>query len=101
MQNLTSLFPGLLRKASADPQVVLIFMQQLWPHLAGAELARKCSPQSLKSKTLFIRVHDPTWERELQSPQIQQLLLGRIHAFWNQRIIERIVPESHPKSSFS
>ncbi len=98
MQHLATYFPSLLRKASADPEVALIFMQQLWPHLAGAELARKCSPQSLKGKTLFIRVHDPTWERELQSPQIQQLLLGRIHAFWNQRIIERIVLESHPKA---
>ncbi len=97
MQHLASFFPALLRKASADPEVALIFLQELWPQLAGADLARKCSPQSLKKKTLIIRVHDPTWERELQSPQIQKLLLGRICAFWKRRIIERIVPAPHPK----
>lgn len=96
MQHLASYFPALLSRASKDPEVVLIFMKQFWSHLAGEELARKCSPHALRSKTLIIRVHDPTWQRELQSAPLQRLLLDRIHAFWKQRIIEKIVPEAHP-----
>lgn len=95
MQHLASYFPEILSKASKDPEATLIFMQQLWPQMAGEELARKCSPHALTGKTLIIRVHDPTWQRELQSPPIQRLLLGRIRAFWKQRIIEKIVPQAH------
>lgn len=97
MQHLASFFPELLRKASSDPEVVLIFLRRLWPQLAGAELARKCMVQDFKGKTLIIRVLDPVWERELGSVELQEILRSRINSFWRQRLIERIALWQHPR----
>ncbi|HSR53581.1 MAG TPA: DUF721 domain-containing protein [Acidobacteriota bacterium] len=96
MKKLNTFFPQLLHGASQDPEVVLIFLKEMWPHLAGAEMARHCQPVQLEGKTLVVSVSRRAWMEELRRAELQRRLLAAINDFWQKRLIERIRPEMRP-----
>ncbi|HSR70666.1 MAG TPA: DUF721 domain-containing protein [Acidobacteriota bacterium] len=96
MKKLNTFFPALLNRASRDPEVVLIFLREMWPHLAGAKMADHCRPEGLEGKTLIVSVAERSWKEELCQAELQRRLLASINDFWQKRLIERIRVEMRP-----
>lgn len=96
MQGLAAFFPHLLSKAAQDPEAAVIVLRELWPQLAGEQLAQRTSPSRLEGKTLILQVEDAVWQRELGKSEATSLLLSSINSFWGQRLVERIDARIRP-----
>jgi predicted nucleic acid-binding Zn ribbon protein len=95
MERLGTLLPGFVRRAAADEEVALIFLEKFWPRMVGLELARKTRPLALTKRTLLIAVPDEGWKGELSS--LRGMFLDAVNAYWGANLVERINFRVHPK----
>lgn len=88
MRKIAAVIPEVLREVSANEEVALIFLEELWYQFAGDSLAEKTRPHSLKNKILVVRVQDENWKDQLV--HYRQVLKSSINEFWGIRLVNGI-----------
>ena len=88
MKRLDSFFPDFLRSIASNEELTLIFLQELWPQLAGKELAEKTTPVALQNKSLVVTVPSEIWAKQLR--ELRQMLLRSINGFWDFPLLQSI-----------
>lgn len=96
MENLGSVFSDLLGRIASDEETALIFLQELWPHIVGKDLALKSRPLSLKGKSLRVAVPSKTWKKELM--ELHQMMIDAVNKYWNCDLVHTIEFEVRPMS---
>ena len=80
MQRVDSFFPDFLRSIATNEELTLIFLKELWPQLAGRELAEKTMPVALRKKELVVTVPSEIWAKQLH--ELGEILVESINDFW-------------------
>lgn len=91
MKRLSSMLPGLLHSLNGNEHVMLAFLQEVWPAVAGRRLAEQAKVAGLKGKTLKLTVKGAVWQRQVQA--LEGLLLEKIDRVWGRGLIEKIAVE--------
>ncbi len=93
MKHVSLPLSGFLKTMASDPEITLLFLQELWPQVVGEELARKTCPLGLDENKLVLGVQGEAWKKELG--RIRPLLIGSINRFWGMALVERIECQVH------
>jgi predicted nucleic acid-binding Zn ribbon protein len=88
MRETGQILRGILDSMTDRPEVLLVFLEELWPQLAGEELARHVRPMALSGGVLRLAVPDKVWAEQLKC--LSPLLLSRINGFWGRSVVETI-----------
>lgn len=88
MQRVGTLLSGFLAQVSADEELSLVFLSELWPQIVGKEVAEKARPVALRKKRLVVRVSSELWKKQLD--ELRQVLVESINRFWNCPLVETI-----------
>jgi hypothetical protein len=75
----------------------MIILKELWPHIAGKDLARKTQPLMIEKGTLSVSVVDERWEKQLKPSR--RMLVDSVNAFWGKKLIDQIRLEVNPTRS--
>jgi hypothetical protein len=84
-----------LKSTASRPEVVIVFIRELWPQIVGAELARNSEPVQLHGRTLVVRVEDAVWKSQLET--LRALMIRAVNNQWGCVLIERIQIRLRPK----
>ncbi len=95
MRSFRDCLPGILKTTVDRPDVVLVLIRELWPQIAGEELARNSEPIQLSGRTLTLAVDDAVWKTQLQ--ELRPLIIRAINEQWGCRLIERIRINLRPR----
>ncbi len=88
MQRVDSFFPDFLRSIAANDELTLIFLKELWPQLAGRELAEKTMPVALRKKELVVTVPSEIWAKQLH--ELDKVFIQSINDFWDYPLLASI-----------
>jgi len=83
-----SLIAGFRRSSRWDDQLDLELLRQLWPVLAGEDLARATSLTAIYGATVVLNVPDLVWRKQLVRMKAQ--LLRKINEPWEKNRITEI-----------
>jgi predicted nucleic acid-binding Zn ribbon protein len=95
MRRVGDCFKGVLAAVGDDPEVQLIFLQELWPSIVGRGVAENTRPVGLSGTTLVVASADPVWVGQLG--ELEDLLVRSVNRFWGRRLVERIRARGHPR----
>ena len=88
MQPIGLALQKLLQSFTSEPDQALIFLKELWPRIAGPELAHRSEPVRIVAKTLQVSVPDAIWKRQLD--ELADLILQSINNFCGHTLISRV-----------
>lgn len=88
MERITEHLPKVLRRLADRENSRVPFMEALWHEIVGHDLAAVSKPVELRDGVLTLEVSDRDWERELR--KLSGRLIGKVNAFWEKRLVERI-----------
>ncbi len=60
-----------------------------WRAIVGDDIAKRTKPESLKNKTLVIRVTDSTWSQELVFHK--ELIIKRLNSFLKSQAVDNVL----------
>ncbi len=88
MENFESFLPAFLRSVSGNEEITLVFLQELWPRIAGDELAQKTRPSAFHKKNLILEVPNVIWKKQLEI--LRKMFIRSINDFWKAPLVEKI-----------
>ncbi|MFQ5739253.1 MAG: DUF721 domain-containing protein [Acidobacteriota bacterium] len=88
MQQLRAFLPATLRQLSSNEEAALIFIRELWPQIAGQDVARRTTPVALRRATLMLEVESEAWMNELV--RYRGLLIRSVNNLWGRKLVRKI-----------